>query len=155
MERVLSDSNKIRVAIQEEQSQVREKVKEYLNEQKQLANSLRQQLVELATEKTGKNNLDTIISSIRSMYQEKAKQLFATIHDFQRHLAVYQREQEEINRKLQRLVDRGESLTLEDLRQLEACKTYQDRKVDRELRRDEVERLLARFGQQRQESRRH
>jgi len=155
MERVLSDFNKNRVDIQEEQSQVREKVKEYLDEQKQLSNYLRQQLVELAREKMAKGSLDAVIGNIRFMYENKGQQLFAMLHDFQQRLKDFQREQEEINHKLQRLVDRGESLSLEDLRQLEAAKAGQDRKADRELRREEVERLLARFGQQRQESRRH
>jgi uncharacterized protein YjgD (DUF1641 family) len=152
MERVLSDSNKNRIAIQEEQSRVREKVKEYLDEQKQLSNYLRQQLVELAQEKTAKGSLDAAIGNIRAMYENKGQQLFATLRDFQQRLKDFQREQEEINHKLQRLVDRGESLSLEDLRQLEATKAYQDRKADRELRREEVDRLLSHFRQQRQES---
>jgi predicted phage tail protein len=155
VEAVLSDSNKTRGAIEEERSLVREKVKEYLNDQKQLANNLRQQLIELAQEKTDKNGLDTVMGNIRAMYEDKGQQLLAILRDFQRHLEAFRREQEEINRKLQRLVDRGESLSLEDLRQLEAAKACQDRKANRELRREEVDRLLARFGQQRQESRRY
>ena len=155
VEAVLSDSNKTRGAIEEERSRVREKVKEYLNDQKQLANNLRQQLVELAREKTDKNGLDTVMGNIRAMYEDKGQQLLAMLRDFQLHLEAFRREHEEINRKLQRLADRGESLSLEDLRQLEATKACQDRKANRELRREEVDRLLARFGQQRQESRRH
>ncbi|MGA2671354.1 MAG: hypothetical protein ABSF21_08095 [Dehalococcoidia bacterium] len=155
VEAVLSDSNKTRGAIEEERSRVREKVKEYLNDQKQLANNLRQQLVELAQEKTDKNGLDTVMGNIRAMYEDKGQQLLAMLRDFQLHLEAFRREHEEINRKLQRLADRGESLSLEDLRQLEATKACQDRKANRELRREEVDRLLARFGQQRQESRRH
>jgi hypothetical protein len=155
VEAVLFDSNKKKGAIEEERSRVREKVKEYLNDQKQLANNLRQQLVELAREKTDKNGLDTVMGNIRAMYEDKGQQLLAILRDFQLHLEAFRKEQEEINRKLQRLVDRGESLSLEDLRQFEAARAYQDRKANRELRREEVDRLLARFGQQRQESRRH
>jgi predicted phage tail protein len=155
VEAVLSDSNKTRGAIEEERSRVREKVKEYLNDQKQLANNLRQQLVELAQEKTDKNGLDTVMGNIRAMYEDKGQHLLAMLRDFQLHLEAFRREHEEINRKLQRLVDRGESLSLEDLRQLEAARACQDRKANRELRREEVDRLLARFGQQRQESRHH
>jgi hypothetical protein len=154
LERVLSNSNKSREAIEEERSQVREKVKEYLDEQKQLANYLRQQLVELAQEKTDKGCLDAIIGNIKATYEDKGQRLFAMLRDFQLHLEVFQREQEEINHKLQRLVDRGESLSLEDLRQLEATKARQDRRVIRELRREEVDRLLSHFRQQRLEIRR-
>jgi predicted phage tail protein len=155
LEGVLPDSNKNRVAIQEEQSRVREKVKEYLDEQKQLSNSLRQQLVELAQDKTGKSSLDAVIGNIRAMYENKGQQLFAMLRDFQQRLKDFQGEQEEVNHKLQRLVDRGKSLSLEDLRQLEAAEALQKRATDRELRREEVDRLLAHFGQQRQESHRH
>ena len=155
LERVLSNSNKNREAIEEERSRVREKVKEYLDKQKQLANYLRQQLVELAREKTDKGCLDAIIGNIKATYEDKGQRLFAMLRDFQLHLEAFQREQEEINHKLQRLVDRGEFLSIEDLRQLEAAKARQDRKADRELRREEVDRLLSHFRQQRQESRRH
>jgi hypothetical protein len=154
LERVLSDSNENRETIEEERSQVREKVKEYLDEQKQLANYLRQQLVELTQEKTDKGCLDTIIGNIKATYEDKGQHLFTRLRDFQLHLEVFRREQEEINHKLQRLVDRGESLSLEDLRQLEATKARQDRRVIRELRREEVDRLLSHFRQQRLEIRR-
>ena len=84
----------------------------------------------------------------------KGQRLFAMFRDFQIHLEAFRKEQEEINHKLQRLVDRGEFLSLEDLRQLEATKAQQQRKVDRELRREEVGRMLSHFRQQRQEGRR-
>jgi hypothetical protein len=152
MEKLLSDSNKSRIAIQEEQSRVREKVKEYLDEQKQLSNYLRQQLVELAREKTDEVNLDSAIGNIRAMYENKGQQLFTALRDFQQRLKNFQREQEEINGKLQRLVDRGESLSVEDLRQLEAAEALRKRVVNRELRHEEVESLLSHFKQRRQES---
>jgi hypothetical protein len=155
MEQVLSDSNKKRGAIEEEQSRVRKQVREYLDEQKQLATYLRQQLVELTQVKTDKGCLDAIIGNIKATCEDKGQLLFAMLRDFQLHLEAFRREQEEINHKLQRLVDRGESLSLEDLRQLEAAKVHQERKADRELRREEVDRLLSRFRQQRQESRSH
>jgi len=155
LERLLSDSNKNREAIEEERSRIREKVKEYLDEQKQLANYLRQQLIELTQEKTDKGCLDAIIGNIKATYGDKGQLLFAILRDFQLHLEAYQREQEEINHKLQRLVDRGESLSLEDLRRLEAAEALQKRATERELRREEVDRLLSHFRQQRQESRRH
>jgi hypothetical protein len=155
LERLLADSTKNREAIEEERSQVREKVKEYLDEQKQLANYLRQQLIELTQEKMDKGYLDAVISKIKASYEDTGRQLFTILRNFRLRLETYQREQEEINRKLQRLVDRGESLSLEDLRQMEASEALQKRAADRELRREEVDRLLAHFRQQRQEIRRH
>jgi hypothetical protein len=154
LEQLLYDSNKNREAIEEERRQVREKVQEYLDEQKQLANSLRQQIVELARDKTDKSGLDTIIGNIKATYTDKGQHLFSILRDFQIHLEAFQKEHAEINHKLQRLMERGESLSLEDLRQLEATKARQDRKVNRELRREEVDRLLYHFRQQRLEIRR-
>ena len=155
LERLLSDSTKNREAIEEERSQVREEVKEYLDEQKQLANYLRQQLVELTQEKMDKGCLDAVIGKIKASYEDTGQRLFTILRNFQLCLKDFQREQEEINHKLQRLVDRGESLSLEDLRQLEAAEALQKRATDRELRREEVDRLLSHFRQQRLESHRH
>lgn len=153
LERVLSDSNKNREAIENERNRVREKVKEYLDEQKHLANCLRQQIVALAGDKTDMSSLDTIISNIKATYADKGHHLFSVLRDFQRHLEAFQKEQVEINQKLQRLIERGESLSLEDLRQLEAAEAHQDIETDRELRHEEVDRLLSHFRQQRLEMR--
>jgi hypothetical protein len=155
MERVLSGSNGKREAIEKERGQLREKVKEYLNEQKELASCLREQISELAQEKADKSGLDTVINNIRAVYKGPGQQLFAILRDFQLHLDAFQREQADINHKLQGIMERGESLSIEDLRQLEADKACQDRKADRELRREEVGRLLSNFRQQRLESSRH
>jgi hypothetical protein len=151
MEGVLSESNGEREAIEEERGRLRDKVKEYLNEQKELVNCLREQILELTQEKADKSGLDAVINNIRAAYEGTGQQLFAVLRDFQLHLDVFQREQADINHKLQGLMERGESLSIEDLRQLEAGEACQDRKVERELRREKVGRLLAHFKQQRQE----
>jgi chromosome segregation ATPase len=151
MEEVLSGSNGEREEIEKEREQLREKVKEYLNEQKELANCLRKQIFEIAQEKADKAGLDAVINNIRVAYEGTGQQLFAMLHDFQLHLDDFQREQADINHKLQGLIEQGESLSTEDLRQLKAANACQDRKADRELRREQVGRLLAHFKQQRQQ----
>jgi len=155
IERVLADSEGKKKEIEEEQRRVREKLKEYLDEQKGLAASLKAQLAKFIQETADKESLEAIITDFKSAYQDKGEQVFALLRNFQRHLEVFQREQEEINHTLQRLVDRGESLRIEDLRQLEAVKACQDRKAERELRREDVERLLAHFRHQPQTKSRH
>jgi CRISPR/Cas system-associated endonuclease Cas1 len=155
LERVLSSSNKNRKAIERERSRVSEKVQGYLDEQKQLASYMRRQIVELDKDKTDNSSVDTIIGNIKAACKDKGQHLFTILREFQRHLEAYQNEQEEINHKLQRLMERGESLSLEDLRQLEAAKAHQERRVDRELRREEVDRLLSHFRQQRLEIHRY
>ncbi|MDP2730148.1 MAG: hypothetical protein Q8O55_06680, partial [Dehalococcoidales bacterium] len=107
--------------------------------------SLRQQLVDFAGQKAGRDALGATMTLIQAAYQGRGREMFATLRNFQLRLESFQAEQEEMNHKLQRLVERGESLRLEDLRQLEATKTGQERRAERELRRQEVERLLAHF----------
>ncbi len=149
IERVFSDSERKKKEIEEEQKLAREKLKEYLDEQKGLATSLRERLVEFVGEKANEDSLEAAIGDIRAVRQAKGEQILALLRNFQSHLEIFQREQKEINHKLQKLVERGETLRLEDLRQLEAGKARQDRKAERELRREDIERLLTHFRQQR------
>lgn len=153
MEEILSDSERKRMEIEEERRQVKEKLQEYLNGQKELAASLRKRLIGFTSEKTDKDNLEIIITQLKAAYQDKGEDVFVMLHAFELHLEAFQREQEEINHKLQRLVDRGKSLSTEELRQLEATKAREDRKAERELRRESTERLLAHFKQQRHNGR--
>jgi hypothetical protein len=153
MEGILSDSERKRMEIEEERRQVKEKLQEYLKGQKELAASLRKRLIEFTSEKTDKDNLRMTITELKAAYQDKGEEVFAMLRAFELHLEAFQREQEEINHKLQRLVDRGKSLRIEELRQLEAAKARENRKAERELRRESIERLLAHFKQQRQDGR--
>jgi DNA-binding ferritin-like protein len=153
LEKVLSDSTSKRDMIEQERKQVRERVTKYLEEHKQLADYLRKQLVELAEEAADNGTLNAMIGIIRTRYEDTSQKLFAALREFQTRLDVFRREQEDINSRLQRLADRGESLRIEDLRQLEAARADQERKADRGLRREVVDRLLAHFRQQRLENR--
>jgi len=150
MERIISESERKKRKLEEERKHVRDELKGYLDEQKQLIASLRQQLVDFTYEKEDKDTLEAAIAKMKIAYQQKGQQVFGLLRDFELHLKTFRKEQEEINYKLQRLVERGESLRLEDLRRLEAAKAGQERKVERELRRKDVERLLAHFKGQRQ-----
>jgi hypothetical protein len=154
IENVLSNSNRNREGIEKERDRVRETVREYLDEQKRLANCLRQRIGELAGDTMDKDCLDKIIGNIKATYEDRGQRLLAMLREFQLRIEAYQKEQQEINRTLQRLVDRGQALRLEDLRQLDAARADRERKIDRELRREEVDRLLAHFKQRRLEIRR-
>lgn len=149
IERVLSDSEGKRRQIDEEQKRVRRTLKQYLDEQRTLISYLKEQLVGFTQERADKDSLEIIIANIKAAYQSKGKQVFAMLEDFRQQLESFVREQRETNHKLQRLVDRGESLRIEDLRQMEATNTRQARKAEREARRRQVERLLVHFRQRR------
>lgn len=155
IEKVLSDSDRRRKEIEEEQKQVREKLKEYLNEQKEITSSLRERLLEFTQEKADKDSLETIINDFKATYQDKGRQVFTLLRNFQLNLDIFQSEQDEINHKLQMLIERGEFLRIEDLRQFEAARARQERKAERELRREDVERLLSHFKQKRHGAKDH
>jgi regulator of replication initiation timing len=150
MERVISEFEMKKRRLEEERKRVREELKGYLDEQKQLTASLRQQLVDFTDENIDKDALEATIDNMKVIYQNKGQQVFALLRDFQLQLGSFRREQQEMNHELQRLVERGESLRMEDLRQLEAARGGRERRAEKELRRQEMERLLARFKEQRQ-----
>lgn len=153
--RVLADSERKRDEIEEEQKHVREVLKEYLDEQKALVASLKEKLVGFSLGEVDRSLLESLAGELRMAYQDKSDRIVGLLQGFQQRLKGFQAEQEEINHRLRRLVERGDGLRLEDLRQLDAAYAREERKVERELRRLEVERLLARFGQQRREDGRH
>ena len=146
MERILVDSEEKRGEIEQEWKLIRGKLKEYLDQQKELVASLREGLA--------KDTLGVVIGGFKVASQHRGEQILTLLRDFQYHLGVFLNEQWEENSKLQRLVDIGESLRLEDLRRLETTRARQDREMDRQLRREDIERLLTHFRQQRQVSRR-
>jgi hypothetical protein len=152
LEKVLSQSNLQRKTIEQERNQIKGKVAKYLAEQKTLANSLRQQIVELSGLPLDKGNVDRIVENIKNTCMDKGQGLLAALKEFQAILGEFQKEQEAINLKLQRLMERGKSLNLQDLRQLKAAEALQERARDREQRRQEVGRLLTDFKQQRMAS---
>ena len=154
MERILVDSEEKRGEIEQEWKLIRGKLKEYLDQQKELVASLREGLAKVGQEELAKDTLGVVIGGFKVASQHRGEQILTLLRDFQYHLGVFLNEQWEENSKLQRLVDIGESLRLEDLRRLETTRARQDRKMDRQLRREDIERLLTHFRQQRQVSRR-
>ena len=155
MERVLVGSDQKRGKIEQEWKLIRGKLKEYLDQQKELVASLREGLARIGQEDMAKDTLGVVIGDFRVTSQDRGEQILTLLRDFQCHLGVFLHEQREVNGELHRLVEIGESLRLEDLRCLEIARARQDRKMDRELRREDIESLLTHFRQQRQVNRRH
>jgi regulator of replication initiation timing len=122
----------------------------YLEEQKALTASAKERLVRFTQEDENRNGLEAIIGEFKAATQDKGKRVFTELRNFQRRLGAFKKEQKETNHEIQRLLDRGASLRLEDMRLLEAARDRQERKAERELRREEMERLLSHFNQQRQ-----
>ncbi len=155
IERVISDCEMRRQEIEEERWQVGQELKQYLDEQKALAVSLQQKLSAGTEAQQGMCGIETIVEGIKAAYQGKVERLFGLLHSFRLRLEGFQQEQKEINEKLQRLVERGELLKLEDLRQLESARKRDERKAERETLREEVSILLRQFRYERQGYSRH
>ena len=155
MERILADSEGKRGTIEQEWKLIRGKLKEYLDQQKQLVASLREGLAKIGQEELAKDTLGVVIGDFKVTSQDRGEQILMLLRDFQCHLGVFLNEQRVTNGELQKLVDMGESLRLEDLRRLETTRARQDRKMDRELRREDIGRLLTHFRQQRRVNRRN
>jgi len=149
MGRILSVSQSKKREIENERKTVGQMLRGHLDEQKELAASARKQLIRFTREDGNKNSLEAIIGELKAAYRNKGELVFAELRNFQRRLEAFHKEQKEINHRMQRLVDRGALLRLEDLRQLEAARARRGRKAEKELRREDVERLLAHFNQQR------
>ena len=150
-ESIISDAEIKKRGLEEEHKRVREELKGYLDDQKQLVTSLRQQVVDFSCAKIDKDALETTLAKTKALSQEKGQEVLAALRDFQIRIESFRIEQGEINCKLKSLVEKGKSLRLEDLKQLEAAGASQERKAERKLRRADVERLLTHFNQQRKE----
>jgi hypothetical protein len=152
LERVLAGSAQKRAALDDERNRVGEQLTKYLGEHKQLADYLDRQLNGPARENSDGGALNVMIAIIRARYMDTGRRLFVSLREFQSHLEVYRQEEEELNVRLQMLVDRAERLTAEDLRQIEDIQADRERKADLGERREEVDRLLAHVRRQRLES---
>jgi hypothetical protein len=149
MERILSDIESKKEKLKREQKQIRGTLKEYLDEQKELATLLREKLTQFTQGNSDKDNLETVLASIKTTHEEKGQKVFRRLGSLKFRMELFEREQEEVNRGLQRLIDRGEALRTEDLRRLESAKAREQRRAETKLRREDVERLLSHFRQQR------
>lgn len=152
IEGVLSESESKRKEIDEKERGVRQKLADYIEGQKKWAASIKEMIAQFTQGKISQEELEAIINNLKANFQHKGEEVFLLLNDFQSNLKAFQREQEEINHRLQRLMERGESLKVEDLRQIEAAKSGQERRVDRKRRQEEVKKLLAHYERQRLES---
>jgi len=155
MERILSASERKRKEIENERRLAGDILAKYLEEQKRLTASIKEHFVQFTQEDDNRDELEALVSEIKAATQEKGERVFVQLRFFQRRLDTFRQEQEEINYNMQRLLNRGKYLKLEDLRHIDAARERQDRKAQMEHRREDVIRLLAQYSQQRRWSSSH
>ena len=149
---IFGDIEAKRTEIEEERELLRERLKAYLGRQKELFISLKEQLTKLSLEGSGQDNVEATLMDIRISQKEEEEQTFALLRDFQFRLKTFHQKLEELNNKMRRTLERGDLLKLEDLRQLQAALADGQRKAERKIRREDIQRLLASFKRERQES---
>jgi hypothetical protein len=150
MERILYDVEEKKEEIQQKQRQIKGILKDYLDEQRKLATFLKEKLTQFAQSKSNEDGLKAILADMKALHEHKGQQVLSRLGDLKLHLELFRKEQDVVNHRLQRLIDRGESLKIEDLRRLESAKARERRKVERRILRQDVERLLSHFKKQRQ-----
>jgi DNA polymerase III delta prime subunit len=150
--KVFSSIDTKKMEIENQRKLTREILKAYLGRQKELVTSLKEQLAKFSLEGSNRDSLELILSDIKTSQKEEGEQTFALLRDIQFRLKTFRQELADLNDNLQRILKRGELLKLEDLRQLQSTMAQERRKAERKERREDVERLLAHFSGERQES---
>lgn len=150
MENILCDEEEKKKEVEEKQKQIRGILKDYLGEQKKLATFLKERLTQFAQGRSSEDGSKAILADIKTLHENKGQEVLGTLRDFKLSLELYQKNQETVNHRLQRLIDRGESLRIEDLRKLESAKAREQRLAERRMLEQDVERLLSHFKRERE-----
>lgn len=126
-------------ALEKERRRANEGLRNYLDELKQSVCRLRQQLVDFVSEKEEAAALEATMGRIEAAYRQGGHQAFISLRDFQIRLGSFRKELEEMNIQLQRLVELGEAVKAEDLRQLPAGVAISTQGSDLESRKEDLE----------------
>ncbi len=112
---------------------------------------MKETLAKFILEGSNKDNLELLLNDIKTSQKEEGEQTFSLLMDIQFRLKTFRIELADLNSNLQRILERGELLKLEDLRQLQSTLLQERRKAERKERKEDVERLLVHFKRERQE----
>jgi len=148
---VFSRIDKKKMDIENERKQIREILKAYLGKQKELVIALKEQLAKFSLGSSNKDSLELLLSDIKTSQKEEGERTFSLLRDIQFRLNTFRIELADLNSNLQRILERGELLKLDDFRQLQSTMAQKRRKAERKERKEDVERLLAHFSRNRQE----
>ncbi len=138
--------------IENERKLVREILRKYMGKQKELVVALKEKLAQFIIEGSNRDRLELLLHDIKTSQKEEGEQTFSLLVDIQSRLKTFRMELADLNSNFQRILDRGELLKLEDLRQLRSTMAQERRRAERKKRKNDVERLLAHFSRERQES---
>jgi hypothetical protein len=147
MQGILPDLGSIEGEVVKERQHVRDKLGQYLKEQRDMASALRHQLAEFGAETADVADIQSIAGKLKDGSNGRRDELIALLRNHEEQLQSIRMEQGETNGQLRKLVAKGSSLRVEDLKQLQRGDGRKARVADRQLRQHEVARLLAHFRQ--------
>ncbi|MDD3364728.1 MAG: hypothetical protein PHZ03_07090, partial [Syntrophomonas sp.] len=107
-------------------SQITKKVKDYLEEQKYLVESLRLNFAEFNFVKSNLDEIRKLSETFKEEYEKKAAGILKELRSFEQHYQFYTNKQNIIMKKLQELVDKDKELQVKDLMKI---KEDQDKRV--------------------------
>jgi hypothetical protein len=148
---VFSSIDKKKMEIENERKLIRDILKSYLSRQKELVGALKEQLLKFSTDGSNRDSLELLLNELKISQKDEGEHTFSLLRDIQFRLNNFRLELADLNSKLQRILERGELLKLEDLRQLQSSVALDRRKAERKERKEDVERLLTHFNRKRQE----
>jgi hypothetical protein len=148
---VFNNIDKKKTDIEDERKLAREILKTYLDKQKKLVTVLKEQLAVFGQEGNDKASLELLLINIKESQKEEGELTFSLLRDIQLRLNIFRKELADLNSNFQRILDRGELLKMEDLRQFRSNLALERRKAERKERKDDIGRLLEQFNQERRE----
>ena len=148
---VFSSIDTKKTEIENERKQIRALLKAYLCKQRELVIDLKEQWANFNPENSNKDSIESLLNEIKESQKEEGEQTFSLLRSTQIRLSTFHKELTDLNSNFQRILDRGELLKLEDLRQFKSILAIERRKADRKERKENVERMLSHFNKERHE----
>lgn len=134
-----------RAQLEETQERIEQELEGYLSRQKERIALLRERLRDL----DDIEDVEQVLKAVKVGQKNEAESLFLTLRQFRLELETFTREHGHLNRRLRMLLEKGNLLEIEDIRRLSSLEARRKREIQRSARREEVERLLAKFGRER------
>lgn len=131
--------------LEKDEGQIEQELESYLAREKQRIALLREKLK--GTD--GIEGIERALRDIKVGQENEAESILLMLRQFRLKLEAFTRKHDQLNRKLQKLLEKGELLRIEDIRRLNFMEARCKRQILRRARREEVERLLVKFGRER------
>lgn len=124
---------------------------DYLKFQREFIQSFREKVTMYSSNQISKSELESFVKETKSLCEKREEEAYQLIVTYKQCLSSYMSKLERLSNRLRRLIDRGESIKAEDIRQLEAEEEREARIAERRSRQEDVRRMLSNFRRQRKD----